>query len=228
MRRALPLLALAAVLLLGATVAGAAAPTAQSWYALGGSASGPGLSAADVGIASLGRPLSVARGPDGRPVVTYADVDGAVLVKRWTGTAWQAVGGALNEGLGTGAADTGGISVSEFGAIAPVTVTTAAGVPSVAWIDLSPDVPQAYLRTFIQSAVTLTVVPAGTGTGVVTSTPSVIQCPDVCAQTLAGGTVVTLAAIADDGSGFVGWSGGCTGASSPSPARSRWTPAPRP
>lgn len=59
---------------------------------------------------------------------------------------------------------------------------------------------------------TLTVVKAGPGTGVVTSTPGGIDCGDDCAEFYPPGTVVTLTASADTYSTFTGWSGGgCSG-----------------
>jgi len=73
-------------LLLQASVT-SAAPTAQ----LGGSASGPGISASVRGVVPEHRNVSVAIAPDGRPVVAYSDWD-AIVVKRWTGTEWELVG----------------------------------------------------------------------------------------------------------------------------------------
>jgi len=77
-------------LLLQASVT-SAAPTAQFWEELGGSASGPGISASVRGVVPEHRNLSVAIAPDGRPVVAYTDWD-AIVVKRWTGTEWELVG----------------------------------------------------------------------------------------------------------------------------------------
>jgi cysteine-rich repeat protein len=60
---------------------------------------------------------------------------------------------------------------------------------------------------------TLTVTPAGTGKGAVTATPGALNCPTTCSVTVDDGAQLTLAAAADAGSMFVGWSGsGCTGA----------------
>ena len=59
---------------------------------------------------------------------------------------------------------------------------------------------------------TLAVTPSGTGTGVVSSTPSGINCGADCTESYPAGTVVTLAATPASGSNFVGWSGGgCSG-----------------
>jgi hypothetical protein len=58
---------------------------------------------------------------------------------------------------------------------------------------------------------TLTVTKAGTGTGIVTSSPAGINCGSDCSEAYNSGTVVTLTATADTSSTFAGWSGGCTG-----------------
>lgn len=57
---------------------------------------------------------------------------------------------------------------------------------------------------------TLTVKPAGTGTGLVTGMPQ-INCGTTCSEMVDYGTTVTLTATASGGSRFVGWGGACTG-----------------
>ena len=57
----------------------------------------------------------------------------------------------------------------------------------------------------------LTVRPAGTGRGTVTSSPAGITCPKQCVSSFAQGTVVVLEESVPDGSRFVGWAGACTG-----------------
>jgi hypothetical protein len=57
----------------------------------------------------------------------------------------------------------------------------------------------------------LNVTKAGTGTGVVTSSPVGINCGTDCTEVYSAGTVVTLTAAPDSGSTFAGWSGACTG-----------------
>ena len=59
----------------------------------------------------------------------------------------------------------------------------------------------------------LSVVPAGTGSGTVTSSPSGINCGGTCNASYQTGTQVTLTAAAASGSTFAGWSGGggCSG-----------------
>jgi hypothetical protein len=59
---------------------------------------------------------------------------------------------------------------------------------------------------------TLTVNPAGNGTGTVTSSPAGINCGATCAASFNYGQSVTLTASPAAGSGFTGWSGsGCMG-----------------
>ncbi len=59
---------------------------------------------------------------------------------------------------------------------------------------------------------TLTVTDSGTGSGMVTSSPSGISCGATCSGMYNSGTVVTLAATAAANSAFAGWSGGgCAG-----------------
>ena len=60
---------------------------------------------------------------------------------------------------------------------------------------------------------TLTVHPAGTGTGTVTSSPAGISCPGTCTASFASGTVVKLTAVPAKGAYFAGWSGACKGTS---------------
>jgi len=51
----------------------------------------------------------------------------------------------------------------------------------------------------------------GTGGGHVTSSPAGIDCPMACSMTVASGTAVTLTAVADGSSTFLGWGGACSG-----------------
>lgn len=57
----------------------------------------------------------------------------------------------------------------------------------------------------------LTVSKAGSGHGSVTSSPAGIRCGARCSHGFATGRVVTLTAHPARGSGFTGWSGGCSG-----------------
>jgi len=66
--------------------------------------------------------------------------------------------------------------------------------------------------TFTLNQYPLTVSKTGTGSGLVSSSPSGIVCGGDCSQSYDYGTDVTLTAVADPGSTFMGWSGGgCTG-----------------
>ena len=59
--------------------------------------------------------------------------------------------------------------------------------------------------------VLLSINRSGSGTGVITSNPSGINCGTVCSANAASGTVVSLTATPDSGSDFVGWGGACSG-----------------
>ena len=62
-----------------------------------------------------------------------------------------------------------------------------------------------------RSAAGAHVVPAGTGSGTVTSSPAGIACGAICQATFNSGATVTLTAAATAGSSFTGWSGACAG-----------------
>jgi PKD repeat protein len=57
----------------------------------------------------------------------------------------------------------------------------------------------------------LTVSPQGTGSGIVTSSPTGVSCGTTCHASFATGATVTLTAVADADSTFTAWSGDCTG-----------------
>jgi len=107
-----------AVLVLGLAIAGVAdAAVSPLWLELGGSASGGGVSQA-AGPAAV-RDGAVDVGSDGRPVVAYTEypdpaaTQGAITVKRWTGSAWKTLSGA--GGIGWGYAPQ--VRISPSGAI---------------------------------------------------------------------------------------------------------------
>jgi hypothetical protein len=63
------------------------------------------------------------------------------------------------------------------------------------------------VANFVVDRFNLTVNTVGTGTGTVSSSPAGIDCGTDCSEDYDYNTVVTLTAIADAGSGFMGWSG---------------------
>lgn len=81
--------------------------------------------------------------------------------------------------------------------------------PVVPDADMTPDAPPP------PPPLKITVESPGTGGGRVRSTPAGIDCPGTCAGDFAPATRVTLTAVADGGSRFVGWRGtACTGGGS--------------
>jgi hypothetical protein len=63
----------------------------------------------------------------------------------------------------------------------------------------------------VGESVDLTVTKTGSGNGTVTSSPMGVACGSSCTGSYAAGTNVTLTAIPDSSSVFIGWSGSCTG-----------------
>jgi CSLREA domain-containing protein len=63
----------------------------------------------------------------------------------------------------------------------------------------------------VLQALTLTVSTSGTGTGVIVSSPSGINCPPTCSASFASGTSVTLTATPANGVTFGIWGGACGG-----------------
>jgi hypothetical protein len=111
---------LALIVLTTATIAEASVN--PFWQSLGGSASGNGVSQTPSPKAVF--KTSVAVGSDGRPVVVYVEYpdavasQGAIIVKRWTGAAWQTISPA--GGIGQG--------------YAPQIRISSTGIMNVAWL----------------------------------------------------------------------------------------------
>ena len=69
-----------------------------------------------------------------------------------------------------------------------------------------------HLRDSVVAIRSLTVARAGSGSGVIASSPAGIDCGPICSHDYAPGAVVTLTATPAGGSVFAGWSGaGCSG-----------------
>lgn len=69
-----------------------------------------------------------------------------------------------------------------------------------------------YSRSWsVPPAPRVTVTPAGTGKGAVTSSPAGIDCGTTCSAYFNYGATVTLTATAEPGTTFTGWSGACSG-----------------
>jgi len=68
------------------------------------------------------------------------------------------------------------------------------------------------IAEFARGTHTLTVSPAGSGTGAVSDSTGAIACPSACSNAYTTDSTVTLTASAASGSTFTGWSGGsCSG-----------------
>jgi len=78
--------------------------------------------------------------------------------------------------------------------------------PCTVTMDGSRDVTATFTRLPV-----LTVTPAGSGSGTVTSSPGGIDCGSTCSASFDEGTMVTLTATPSAGSRFAGWSGACSG-----------------
>lgn len=74
------------------------------------------------------------------------------------------------------------------------------------------DQARSVVATFDGVAHPLTVTTGGTGTGVISSSPSGIDCGATCTATYGPGTVVTLTAMTSPTSVFAGWTGDCAAA----------------
>ncbi|MGC2250629.1 MAG: alkaline phosphatase family protein, partial [Acidobacteriaceae bacterium] len=82
-------------------------------------------------------------------------------------------------------------------------------VPAFAGVGLNSQAAEAAGTT--SASVPLTVNSAGTGGGMVISSPAGIHCPGSCTASFPKGTSVVLTAAPEEGTTFAGWSGACTG-----------------
>lgn len=65
--------------------------------------------------------------------------------------------------------------------------------------------------TPVPSVITLTITKPGTGSSIIISNPSGIDCGTDCTETYNSGASIILTATPDAGSTFSGWSGNCSG-----------------
>ena len=149
------------------------------WQSLGGSATGNGVSQTLAPKAVF--EVSTAVGTDGRPVVTYVEyadqdaVQGAIVVKRWTGTTWQTLSGAA--GLGQG--------------YAPQIRISSTGVMNVAWLK---DDASGNTEIRLRTATSTTWTPLGTSdsTGGIVGPDAPITAPFSLALDASGKPVVAF------------------------------------
>jgi uncharacterized repeat protein (TIGR02543 family) len=108
----------------------------------------------------------------------------------------------------------------DYGAVVTLTATADVGSTFIGWggacsgtgiCKLTMDTARSVTATFTLNSYPLSVSHAGSGSGTVSSQPPGIACGADCAETYDYGAVVTLTAMANTGSTFVGWSGACSG-----------------
>jgi hypothetical protein len=210
----------------GATTIGAAfmfTRSGTSWTELGGKLIGSGASSGSA------QGTGVALSASGGTAIVGGNNDNSGL-----GAVWFYAGNALTvavTGNGTVTSADGGINCNSStcsstylpGAQATLTATPAVGAVFSGWSGagcsgtgtcvVTMSAAQNVTATFMALPnFTLTVTPAGSGGGLVTSSPSGINCGATCSAQFVSGTAVTLTASASAGSSFSGWSGGgCSG-----------------
>ncbi len=106
-----------------------------------------------------------------------------------------------------------GSGVGLYGGALFAVNSASAGLASSSWPMFRRDARHT-ARITASAVPTLMVYASGTGTGVVTSAPSGIDCGATCTATFAKGTSVVLTARPNSGSTFSGWSGACSGTGS--------------
>jgi hypothetical protein len=85
-----------------------------------------------------------------------------------------------------------------------VETTDADGAPRIVGVAVD-------IGAFEVSSNRLTVTRAGSGTGIVTSSPAATNCGGTCGATLTPGAIYQLTAAPDSGFRFLGWAGACSG-----------------
>ncbi|HET7343455.1 MAG TPA: CARDB domain-containing protein, partial [Methylomirabilota bacterium] len=109
---------------------------------------GMGSASGEIDMIAYSYDTSLAIGRDG-PILTWPRGGG---VQSWVNVlAWSPSEGRWHE-LGAGSASGQGVSAPNDAGFNPRIAINAAGVPSVAWIDATPPVPQAYLRAYLEQS----------------------------------------------------------------------------
>jgi hypothetical protein len=112
-------------------------------------------------------------------------------------------------------------SAYEYGTVVTLTATPVVSSTFAGWSGacasanacvVTLNQPSAVTATFALKSYTVTVVLAGTGSGVITSTPAGVLCGLACAASFTYGTALTLTAAPTAGSDFAGWARLCGGA----------------
>jgi hypothetical protein len=148
---------------------------------------------------------------------THANVTGASTVAAgttYTATASTDGTGAIHYALAASPAAPAGMTIDATGHISYAVPATGVDAFTYAVVatNASGRAPSATASVTVTRAVTVSKFGAGSGT--VTSSPAGINCGATCSAPFAGGSSVTLTAVAAAGSTFVGWSGGgCSGTS---------------
>ena len=110
--------------------------------------------------------------------------------------------------------------IFDYGTVVTLTAVAETGSTFTGWSGVctgsddcvvTMDSAQNVTATFALDQYELNVSLEGTGSGLVTSIPSGIDCGVDCTELFDYGTVVTLTAVAEPGSTFIGWSGICSG-----------------
>ena len=171
-------------------------------------------------------PLGVAVTPDGRKLYVSNEGAASVTSVELATNATQAIpvgvspaGLAISpDGARAYVADRGSGDVRVIATSLDTVMDTIPVGGAPMGIAMSPDGKRLYVSRASSNAVveiggalTLTIVKNGNGIGTVTSSPDGIQCGPVCQARFDPATTVTLSAVPNSGSYFLGWSGDCAG-----------------